>query len=479
LRLFLLLISLYRITHYTLMKKLNLLLFTICISLSAFAQNYEFSNNRERVIEQTEKGNNTVESQRFNLHMQATYIFQYKPAFDSTYNDINSLRSNEETQNSVTATMYAGLRLWKGAAVYANPELAGGSGLSGALGMAGSSNGETFRIGNPSPFLYLARAYFQQTFSLARKGEMAWNSVEDEPNQLSGFEPKRYLRITAGKFALGDFFDNNEYSNSPRTQFINWALMNNGAWDYAANTRGYTIGLAAELRMDKMTYKVAGTLLPKTANGPKLNPYPEDAYAVNAEATRQITIRNRPGNVRLLAYYNTANMGSYKGSIAKGIERNATPDLVTTEVFGHKKYGFGLNADQELNDTWGIFARVGWNDGKYETWCFTEIDQTASLGLSAKGEKWNRENDHAGVAVVVNGISKDHQQYLAFGGKGFIIGDGQLNYAPEAIGELYYSFKPTDKAIWLTGDYQFCLNPAYNADRGPVHIFSVRLHVEL
>ena len=462
--------------HYTqYMKKLNTLLFACGIAIPSFAQNYQFKNS-DRVIEPV--GNSNVASQRFNLHLQATYIYQYKPSFTAPYSASNSLTGTEETQNSVTGTLYAGLRLWKGAAIYVNPELAGGSGLSGALGMAGSSNGETFRIGNPSPFMYLARAYFQQTFSLARKGEMAWNSVEDDQNQLSGYEPKRYIRINAGKFSLGDFFDNNEYSNSPRTQFLNWALMNNGAWDYAANTRGYTVGLVAEVKMDKMSYKIGFVTLPKEANGPDLNYNIGDAYAINAEATRALTINNRPGNVRVLAYYNTSNMEKYTEAIDIATTHNTTP-ILNSPILGGTKTGFGLNADQELSDLLGIFARVGWNDGKYETWCFTEIDRTASLGLKLNGQQWNRESDHAGVAIVVNGLSKEHQQYLAFGGKGFIIGDGQLNYAPEAIGELYYSFRPIDKNIWLTGDYQFCLNPAYNADRGPVHIFSVRLHVEL
>ncbi|RYE22836.1 MAG: carbohydrate porin [Sphingobacteriales bacterium] len=457
------------------MKHFIAFLSACCIAPASFAQNYEFRNS-DRVIETP--GNNTVESQRFNLHVQATYIVQYKPFFNAPYTGDNSLITKDETQNSITGTLYAGLRLWKGAAVYVNPEMAGGSGLSGALGMAGSSNGETFRVGNPSPTLYLARAYFQQTFSLARKGEMAWNSVEDETNQLSGFEPKRYLRITAGKISVGDFFDNNEYGNSPRQQFINWALMNNGAWDYSANTRGYTVGLVGQLKMDKMSYALGLTLLPKEANGPKLNYNLEDAYAINAEAARNITIRNRPGTVRLLGYYNTANMGQYTQAIDRAVYNNTIPYL-TTKAFGGKKLGFGLNADQQLSDLLGVFARVGWNNGKYETWCFTEIDQTASLGVKLDGKKWHRDEDHAGIAIVANSISKEHRQYLAFGGKGFIIGDGQLNYAPEAIAELYYSFKPIDKDIWLTGDYQFCLNPAYNADRGPVHIFSVRLHVEL
>lgn len=453
------------------MKKLLLLL--LCMPVLGFAQT---ENEDEEIPEEAIVKS---KSQRYNLHFQTTYIYQYKPTFRASYSGINSLLAKEENQNSLTATLYAGLRLWKGAEAYLNPELAGGSGLSGALGMGGSSNGETFRVGDPAPSLYVGRAYLQQTFVLRKSKYHSAGALEDNANQLAGTEPLHFLRFYIGKYSLGDLFDNNTYSNSPRTQFMNWSLMNNGAWDYAANTRGYTVAFTAELQLDKWNYKLGIAALPEEANGPHLDFYIEEAFSVNAEVSRNITIKNYPGSIRLLGYYNRTNMGSYEQAANKAIAMHTVPDVTLAEEEGNTKIGFGLNFDQQLNNTGGIFCRLGWNDGKNETWCFTEIDQTISLGISANGKKWKRASDNVGIALAANGISKDHRQYLQLGGHGFIVGDGKLNYAPEAIAELYYSFKPLDKGIWLTGDYQFCINPAYNADRGPVHIFSARLHVEL
>jgi high affinity Mn2+ porin len=433
--------------------------------------------------------------QWLNLHFQTTYIYQYKPPFQSPYAGKNSLTGGEEKQNSLTATLYAGVRLWKGAALFVNPELAGGSGLSGALGMGGSSNGETFRVGDPAPTLYMARTYLEQTFKLkAAPGDTSggYEKQEDDANQLAGYVPTSYIRITAGKYSLGDLFDNNEYSNSPRTQFMNWALMNNGAWDYAANVRGYTYAVTIALQKTTMlcrqhrpsceartvNYKLGIAALPKEANGAKLNTDISKGFALNAEVSRNHFIHGQPGNLRLLAYYNTAETGNYEQAIQ--YPGTDGPDVTLSRGEGLRhKLGFGLNADQQLDETFGLFGRIGWNDGKNETWAFTEIDRTLSLGLSVKGKKWKRPGDSGGIALLANGLSQQHRNYLAAGGNGFILGDGKLNYAPEAVAEVYYTFLPTSLPVSFSGDYQLCFNPGYNADRGPVHIFSVRLHVEL
>lgn len=460
------------------MKQFLVLSLALLTSKNISAQQYEFSNKNERIAESNDNANPSG-IERFNIHFQTTYIYQYKPAFNASYTGNNSLSALEDYENSLTATLFLGARLWKGAEIYVNPELAGGSGLSGAMGMGGSSNGETFRVGNPSPTLYLARGYFTQTFALRNKrarklGYLNKVQLESGQNQLAGYEPKDYLRFYIGKLSLGDLFDNNEYSNSPRTQFINWALMNNGAWDYAANTRGYTYNFTTELQLGKMNYKAGIATLPTTANGPDLNTNIDESIAVNAEVTRTLKISKREGHIRLLGYYNNTTMGNYDLSA-----HMTKPNISATQILGRSKYGFGLNIDQQVSNTLGAFMRIGWNDGKNETWCFTEIDQTIALGLSANGKKWKRSNDNCGIAFVVNGLSKDHQLYLANGGSGFILGDGKLSYAPEFIGEVYYSLKPIKAGIWFSGDYQFCLNPGYNADRGPVSIFSFRAHVEL
>jgi len=410
---------------------------------------------------------------RWNLHFQTTYIYQYKPSFHSPYSASNSLIGDEEKQNSLTATLYAGLRLWKGASLYVNPEIAGGSGLSGALGMGGSSNGETFRVGNPSPTLYLARAYLQQTLALGDETE----DVKESADELGGRQSPDFVRFRAGKLSLGDIFDNNEYSNSPRKQFMNWALMNNGAWDYAANVRGYTYALTAELQINGYSLNGSFSTLPEIANGAKLNTDISKSFALNFEAGKEYKLDNKSGKIRLLYFMNRAPMGNYRKAIALAL--NNAPDITATRFNGRTKHGIGVSADQQVNDYMGLFARAGWNDGKNETWCFTEIDRTLTAGISLDGKKWKRSGDNAGIALLANGLSDDHRSYLIKGGYGFIVGDGKLNYAPEYATEVYYSFRPLDNDIMISADYQLMFNPAYNKDRGPVNIFSLRVHVDL
>ncbi len=417
-------------------------------------------------------GTDTAKPDRFNLHFQTTYVYQYKPAFAADYSGPNSLKTEEERDNSVTATLFLGIRLWKGAELYINPEIAGGSGLSGAYGMAASTNGETFRVGDPSPTLYLARGYLKQTISLDHGKDTLY---ADGANQLQTSYSDHSLSFYLGKFSLGDLFDNNAYATGPKTSFLNWCLMNNGAWDYAANLRGYTLSFTTVLQWDNMTYKAALATLPKVANGEDLNTNLGQEYSLNAEATRAYKLHKKDGHLRLLGYYNNGDMGNYK----EAINAFMRPNIIATRQYGRDKYGFGLNFDQQLSDVLGIFGRAGWNDGKNETWCFTEADRTISAGLSINGARWKRKDDNIGVAVIVNGLSKDHEEYLALGGLGFQLGDGRLNYANETVAECYYSFKPVATGIWLSLDYQFALNPGYNSDRGPVNVFSFRAHVEL
>jgi high affinity Mn2+ porin len=413
---------------------------------------------------------------RMNLHFQTTYIYQYQPAFTSPYSGPNSLNSAEDKENSITATLNIGIRLWKGAEVYINPEVAGGSGLSGAFGLAASTNGETFRVGDPAPTLYIARGYFRQTFALSNNQQ----HIEDQANQLETNEPKNYLRFLIGKMSLGDVFDNNAYANSPRTQFMNWCLMNNGAWDYAANLRGYTYAFVGILQQGSMTYKAALAALPTVANGPDLNTNLNEEYSLNAEIDKIYTLgKGRKGTMRLQGYYNNGNMGNYALALQHPNPATGLPDVISTRLFERTKTGIGLNTDQQLTDNVGVFLRAGWNDGKNETWAFTEADRALAAGVNINGAAWKRKDDNLGLAIDVNGLSPDHRDYLGAGGLGFQLGDGKLSYANETAVELYYSFKPLSSGIWLSGDYQLILNPGYNSDRGPVNVFSLRVHVEL
>jgi high affinity Mn2+ porin len=299
--------------------------------------------------------------------------------------------------------------------------------------------------------------------------------VDEGPNELGSIKPVNYIRLLAGKLCLADIFDINAYANSPRTQFLNWCLMNNGAWDYAANTRGYTYAIAAIAQYKSWTYTAALGTLPKVANGPDLNTDLSEAYSLNAEVHKAYKLKGRSGNARLLVFHNNCNMGNYDQAT-----HDITRDIVANRRFGRTKTGLGFNADQELSKTAGVFLRTGWNDGINETWAYTEVDRTLTAGLSLNGASWKRANDNLSVALLANGLSPDHRAYLKAGGKGFELGDGNLNYANEAGAEIFYSCKPVAKLdIWLSADYQFIVNPGYNRDRGPVNVFSFRLHAEL
>lgn len=415
--------------------------------------------------------NDTIKEERFSIHAQATVINQYKSTFRAAYSGENSLRTQEENQVSITSTLYAGVRLWKGASIYANSEIAGGSGLSKALGIASATNGETFRIGSTSPQIYLARVFYKQIFALSRN-----NTYQAaDANQLAVYQPEKYVAITIGKIGATDFFDANKFSHDPRTQFMSWGLMANGAWDYPANTRGYTPSIVLEYVSPVHELRYGISLVPVTANGNKMNWDVSKANSQTLEYTHRHTLGGRSGAVRALVFFTTTNMGNYKESIA---QNPAAPDITATRAYGRTKYGFGINAEQDLSDNLGMFVRGSWNDGNNETWAFTEIDRSGSAGLSLKGSRWKRKKDVAGVAFVVSGISQAHRDYLQAGGTGFMLGDGNLNYTWEELLEMYYSAELINDQLYVSGAYQFILNPGYNSNRkGPVHVFSLRIHI--
>lgn len=413
----------------------------------------------------------SLSKKRFNLHFQQTVITQTKPAFSALYSGDNSLLTAHETASSLTTTLFGGARLWKGAEAYFNPEMSGGKGFSQTLGLAGFTNGETFRVGSPEPAIYIARAYLTQTFGWGKETD----TLADDQNQLAGFRKKRYFSVTAGKFGLSDFFDNNAFSHDARSQFMNWSLMANGAWDYPANTRGYVIGAVFELGQPDWSLRLATTMVTNSANGAIWDGKIGKAHAFTLEYEKRYRIGGEKGTIRILGFNNSAMMGNYRLAIA---QNPLVPDVTETRAYGRDKYGFGINLEQSINSNLGIFAKTSYNDGKTETWAFTEIDRSLSFGAVLNGKSWRQKDAEVGLAFVGNGISKDHRDYLAAGGYGFIIGDGKLNYAPEVIAELYYKVNVYQKKFFLSPDYQFILNPAYNKDRGPVHAFALRAHIE-
>jgi high affinity Mn2+ porin len=420
------------------------------------------------VIAQT---TDTITTKRFSLHFQQTVITQYKPAFGAPYSGQNSLSPNSETQSSITSTLYGAARLWPGATAVFNPELSGGSGLSKTEGIAGFPNGETFRVNSVAPAIYIARLYLNQTFQWGKEKD----TLADDVNQIAGLRSKRYLSLTVGKFGMADFFDDNSFSHDPRSQFMNWSLMDNGAWDYPANTRGYVMGLVSELGQPTWTLRFAFTMSVTQANSSTWDARIGKANTQTLEFEKRYTLSGQPGTVRLMTFLNDGKMGSYREALQLD---PAAPVVDTTQRYGRHKYGFGINAEQYLTKDFGVFAKLSWNDGHTQTWYFTEIDRSISFGGELKGTSWGRKDDVLALAFVGNGLSHAHRDYLAAGGYGFIIGDGRLNYSPEMIAELYYKINAYQKKLWLSPDYQFILHPAYNIDRGPVHVLGIRAHVE-
>ena len=423
------------------------------------------------VLSATVFAQDTVNQQQYSFHFQQTVITQTKPSFSAPYSGLNSLSPYHETQTSITSTFFGAARLWKGAEVYFNPELSGGAGLSKTTGIAGFPNGETFRVNSVEPEVYIARLYLKQNFEWGTEKD----TVEDDANQLGGLKSKRYFSIAAGKFSMADFFDGNNFSHDTRSQFMNWALMDNAAWDYPANTRGYVLGLYTELGQPTWTLRFALTMVVTQANASTWDAKIAKANTQTVEYEKRYTLGGQKGTLRLLGFLNNGKFGNYEQSIAMSPK---APNVDTTQAYGRHKYGFGISADQYLTKDFGVFAKTSYNDGHTQTWFFTEIDRSISCGGVLKGTSWKRADDELALAFIGNGLSNPHRDYLAAGGYGFIIGDGRLNYAPEMIAELYYKVNAYQHKLWLTPDYQFIINPAYNKDRGPVNVFSIRAHVE-
>jgi high affinity Mn2+ porin len=408
---------------------------------------------------------------RFDAHFQLTTVTQAHPSFPAAYSGKNSLSPDSEHETTVTSTLYLGSRLWTGAEVYVNPELSGGSGLSHAFGIAGFPNGEAFRVGSPEPHISLARVFLRQT--IAASAEM--EPVEEEANQLGGRRPVRRWTLTVGKFGITDIFDDNTYSHDPRTQFLNWADWTPGAWDYPADTRGYTWGAAVEYTDRDWAARFGAAAEPKVANGLEFDRGLRHAFSLMIELERRYEINAREGRARLIFFDNRADMGNYREAIQDA--GASPPDVTATRRPGRSKWGFVVNLEQSFADLAGLFFRGSWNDGRNEAWAYAEIERSMTTGVVRKRPLPQRPGDEAGLAFIVNGLSADHRAYLAAGGYGFMIGDGKLTYGLEEIAELYYKAALL-KTVWLTGDYQFVENPAYNRDRGPAHIFTLRLHTE-
>ena len=416
---------------------------------------------------------NDVKQERWNLFYQATSIGQYHGTFHSPYEGPFSLQNTTERDVSLTTTLFFGLRLENNTALYFDPEIAGGRGFSGVNGLANSSNGELPRVASATPKPYLARLYVLHDFAFGKETE----PVESDENQLGGRRPINRYTVIAGRFTLTDFFDNNRYSHDPRSQFMGWAVMYNGASDYPADVRGYTWGWVHEVHTKSWSFRYASAAMPRVANGLRFDRRLFRNRGDVFEVERRWELSKHAGTVRLMNYENHANAGTYAEAIRQASATGGVPDITLTRRNGTLKYGFGINAEQELAGGVGVFARLGWNDGKTESFAFTAIDRLATGGVSINGKRWHRPNDTVATEVTVAGLSGVHALYLALGGHDFLIGDGRLQYGPETISESYYNARLLP---WLFAaiDLQHVTNPAYNEDRGPVWISSLRLHIE-
>ena len=415
------------------------------------------------------------ESDRIWLSGQANFISQWHPAFHSPYQGRNSLSPEAQDASSRVLTLFTGLRLTQTSELLCDVQETGGHGIGEALGLAGFTNLDVVRNPLLSKAPYIANLMWHQIIPLTKQTAPADRTRSSLFSQL----PERRVEIRFGKMGLVDYFDQNSYGTDSNFQFMNWTVDNNGAYDYAADTRGFTYAALIEYHAPRLVLRFAEALMPKVANGINLDADLARAHAENAEVELQRTVLpRREGILRLLAYVNHANMGSYRQAV-ENFQAGLTP---VPEIIAHPlqttiKYGFGVNLEQPLNDWLGVFARWGWNEGRHESFAYTENDETALVGLGASGKRWNRKFDRAGLAFVSNGISRDHQQYLALGGVGFLLGDGRLNYGRENILETYYTLHVWRGAYPSFG-FQYVDHPGYNRDRGPVLVPTLRLHLE-
>ena len=402
---------------------------------------------------------------------QTTYVWQGKSPFGAPYSGPHSLSPDREKSYSFTATAALGTRAWTGGEFYFNPEVAQGVPLSGLTGLGGFTNGEIARTSGPTPTFYRARLFARQTWGFGGGSE----SVQSDANQLAGSVDRRRLVLTAGNLAVLDIFDDNRFSHDPRTQFLNWSLMTHGAYDYAADARGYSWGFALEYFHDASTLRAGRFIQPKEPNQLALDPRVFKHYGDQVEIERAYALANRPGKLRILVFRNVARMAGYQDALDLAAQAGGAPDINAVRTVERVKHGLGLNFEQEISPTVGLFGRASWADGQTETYAFTEIDRSLSGGVSVKGGAFGRARDSLGIAYVRNGLSTAHRDYLGAGGLGFFLGDGTLNYRPENILESYYSLDVAKNTLF-SADFQRISNPGYNADRGPATVVSARLH---
>ncbi len=438
-----------------------------------------------------------IDDENWNLYGQMTFINAWKPSFPASYTNFdnpsgNSLYPSQERSFTGTATLFLAGRAWKGGEFYFVPEAISERALSSLKGLGSAiQNFELQKSGLQEPTYYISRGFYKQTWGFGGDRQV----VTSDPMQLGVTEDSRRFVFRFGAFSILDFFDKNSYSGDLRKQFDNMAFLTYAAYDFAADARGYTWGAVAEFIYDDWAVRFGHILPPRNPNQLALNTEAAFRYfGQQIELEHHHEIRGQPGAVRLLAYRNVENMAKFSDSIAMFNADPARYNATTCVNFNYGssdpnapdscwarkpniKSGIGLNLEQQAWDDLGLFFRGMYSDGQTEVYSYTSTDRSISLGGILKGRRWGRKDDSIGLGYAAGFLSASHVQYLAMGGIDGFIGDGKIHYAPEQVLDTFYSYNVWNE-IWLTGDYQFIANPAYNTDRGPVNIFSARIHVE-
>jgi high affinity Mn2+ porin len=409
------------------------------------------------------------EPDRFSIHGQTTFVEQGYPAFRSPYEGPNSVTGGGQGRETWDTTLYLGMRLWQGAEFWIDPEVYQGFGLDGTHGVAGFVNGEAYKVGADYPYSRIQRAFIRQTIDLAGETQ----KVDAGFNQFAQSQTANRVVLTVGKFDVADVFDNNKYAHDPRSDFLNWAIIDTGTFDYAADALGFTIGAAVEWYHGNWTLRGGLFDLSVVPASVQLNPSFKEFQWVG-EIERRYNLWGHPGKIAISGFLSRGGMGSFENAIALTAVTGGPPDLAAVRQY-QSRGGVSMNIEQEITSDLGAFVRAGWADGNIEPYAFTDIDRTVAAGLSLSGKQWGRPDDTVGLAGAVNGISAPHAAFLNDGGLGIVVGDGLPNPGLETIIEAYYSYALT-KSTRVSADYQLVINPAYATERGPVNVFAGRFH---
>ncbi len=406
------------------------------------------------------------------INAQLTNVTQWHRRFRSPYEGANSLDASGRAEETSDVTLFAGLQLGPRTEIWVNPEIDQGFGLSNTLGVAGFPSGEAYKVGANRPYFRLPRVFLRHTLDV--NGEL--RSVEAGTNQFASSVASNKAVFTFGKFSVVDIFDVNSYAHDPRGDFMNWAIVDAGAFDYAADPWGYTFGAVAEWTQGRWTLRGGAFQMSQLPNDKVAGLHPRQ-HTLVAEVEKRYEWKERPGKIKWLGFVNYARMASYREAVALGQATGSVPDVAQVRRFQARR-GTAVNLEQEVAEGIGVFARASANDGRKEAYEFTEINRSLSGGLSVKGDGWKRADDTVGIAVAINQLSGPARDYFAAGGMGILIGDGRLSYRPERIVETYYAAS-LNAHLTLALNLQRISNPAYNADRGPVWVYGVRVHAEI